>query len=54
MITEIHYADNSEASRKRIMEVYRLLLHPPVKEALERKQQGEENLDEREEPPSGS
>jgi len=52
VIKEIRYADSDDASRRKITEVYRLLLHPPAKDALESKR-GQENLNEREEPPTG-
>ncbi len=32
VITEIHYADSDDAGRRKIMEVYRLLLRSPSKE----------------------
>ena len=32
MITKIHYADSDDAGKRKIMEVYRLLLRSPSKE----------------------
>ena len=32
MITKIHYADSDDVGKRKIMEVYRLLLHSPSKE----------------------
>lgn len=54
IVTKVEFVPANDSSRRRISEVLNLLLSPNTKQASDTNQQGEENLNKREKPATGS